>query len=568
MTRATPPETPDKNTSQAGPVSWLKRLLPNTPAGRVTSGDELDSQPDATLVAITAEEKPEAVQTPENGFSGRRLGILLMLGAIFSKLLGLMREIGMAHMFGTTVTADAFRASVAGVLLPLLVFRAETVPIIMIPMYRDWSNNPRIAQLFAALALTVTAIGTLIMGLVLWLSSLWVYALVGGFSAEGQALTRYFLSIMALGMPGAVLINVLSAGEIALGRSRLTTLLASVLNLSIIGGLGAVVVTGQLVALPVAFALAFDGLALWGLVTLAREGVISFRDLRWSECVTVQKEFWRRVAPILTTPIAEQANIWVERLIASRIAVGAVASLDYARTITESAVLFISQPIGMVLLAMPPDANPGEQVDKLSRPLLACSLPPCAWLFIFGPEATTFLFSRGAFNETAVELTGQALRGIALGLWATTLGWVLLRMLNSAGKNRRATLILLVGFAVNIASNFVLYEVPSAKSYGPFLVGFGESLRGFVLLFGSALMLGSMRQVLRLLVMALPATLLMTLIGLWLDNAMEALFPKLMLSGLACVFCILLGLMAMGSGILRQLIERVRGRLGKKFSQR
>ena len=40
------------------------------------------------------------------------------------------------------------------------------------------------------------------------------------------------------------------------------------------------------------------------------------------------------------------------------------------------------------------------------------------------------------------------------------------------------------------------------------------------------------------------------------------------MSSFAMLYGILLGLMAMGSGILRQLIERVRGRLGKKFSQR
>ena len=32
-------------------------------------------------------------------------------------------------------------------------------------------------------------------------------------------------------------------------------------------------------------------------------------------------------------------------------------------------------------------------------------------------------------------LTSQALRGIAVGLWAATLGWILMRILNGAGRN-------------------------------------------------------------------------------------------------------------------------------------
>ncbi len=540
-------------------------FLPDKPTGRVNPGDEATSETDVTLIALAKDDKKDAASgaPKEPIFSSRRLVILLMLGAIFSKMLGLLREVGMAHMFGTTLTADAFRAALTGVFLPLAILQNETVPAVLIPMYRDWRERARIAQRFTALAITVTLLGAIIMAGVAWASSYWVMALVGGFTAEARELTRVFIMILALGMPASVLLNILSAAEIALGRSRLATIRASMLNISMILGLAVVFLTGSVLALPIAFVVAFNGLALWGVITLRREGILSFEDLRWSDVGEVQKEFWRRIRPLLAMPIAEQANIWIERLTASRLGIGAVSAIDYARTITESAVLFISQPLGLALLALPADPKPRERVEKLSRPLLACGLPICVWLAIFGPEVTAFLFSRGAFNQTAVELTGQALRGISIGLWATTLGWVLLRMLNSAGQNRQATVILLAGFVVNMTSNLILAEVPAAKAYGPFIIGAGESLRGFVLLFGSAMVLGCGRLVLRLTVLAMPMTLVMLGLGLWIDQAIDSLLLKLFLSGFVCLVSIIIGLQILGTGIPKLVVDRLRAKFKK-----
>jgi putative peptidoglycan lipid II flippase len=552
---------PDDRAGMRGRLwRWWRGLLPDRPTGRMTRTEEFDTEADMTLLALEAGQAPPP-RAPEPAFSGRRLALLLMLGAMMSKMLGLVREITMAHMFGASVTADAFRAAITGVLMPLVLLQNETVPTVFIPMHRDWQARGNAPRRFAALTIMLTLIGTLIMGVVLLLGSVWVSAFVGGFSPEGQELTRSFITIMALAMPGSVMLNSLSAGEIALGYSRLTTIRASLVNIAIIGGLVVVFFTGNLMALPVSFMLAFDGLAIWGVITLTREGALCFRGLRPADLIEVVHEFWQRVRPLLAMPLAEQANVWIERLTASRLAVGAVSSLDYARTITESAVLFISQPLGLVLLATPPDARPAERMEKLSRPLLAAGLPASVWLGLFGHDVATLLFSRGAFNETAVELTGQALSGIAMGLWAVMLGWVLLRMVNSAGHNARATIVLLVGYAVNILSNLVFYQLPAAKEYGPFIIGIGESMRGAILLIGAAMALGCAMRLLRLIGLALPAAALMLLLGLWVEATIPALLPRLLLSGLACCAAILLGLMMLGPEITVKSLRHVKARI-------
>jgi putative peptidoglycan lipid II flippase len=73
--------------------------------------------------------------------------------------------------------------------------------------------------------------------------------------------------------------------------------------------------------------------------------------LRANTVIAAGVEFARRLRPLIALPIAEQANIWIERTLASRLVTGSVASLDYARTLTESALLLISQPVGYAVLS-------------------------------------------------------------------------------------------------------------------------------------------------------------------------------------------------------------------------
>jgi len=66
----------------------------------------------------------------------------------------------------------------------------------------------------------------------------WINAVVGGFAPETQQLALQFARIMALAMPASVVSACLSAGEIAIGRSRVTTVRASLVNLSVLAGIG------------------------------------------------------------------------------------------------------------------------------------------------------------------------------------------------------------------------------------------------------------------------------------------------------------------------------------------
>jgi putative peptidoglycan lipid II flippase len=237
-------------------------------------------------------------------------------------------------------------------------------------------------------------------------------------------------------------------------------------------------------------------------------------------------------------PLAEQANVWVERLTASRLVTGAVASLDYARSLTESALLLISQPVGMAVLSNHAPKNIHAQIETLVRPLLALTLPTSAFLLVFSTDVVRLIYFRGAFGDEALLLTSHALRGIACGVWAATLGWILIRLLNGAGRNGLAALIIVSGYLVNMAFNGLASAMHPSAGNGMLLLGLGEASRSLVLLGGVVLALQERRKILTLVALAALPALLMAALGILIQGAVADLLPRLFAGGLACLACI------------------------------
>jgi putative peptidoglycan lipid II flippase len=352
----------------------------------------------------------------------------------------------------------------------------------------------------------------------------------------------HFVRMMSLGMPASAIMNVLAAGEIALGRTRLTNIRASILNIAILAGIGLLVLTGDSYTLACSFTLAFNALALWGLFSMWQQGVISFSGLTIGMIAEKGREFFRRLRVLLAVPLAEQGNVWVERLTASRLTTGAVASLDYARSLTESALLLISQPVGMAVLSNHAPKNIQAQIEQLLRPLLALTLPASAFLLVFATDIVRFVYFRGAFGDEALLLTSHALRGIAFGVWAATLGWILIRLLNGAGRNGIAALILVTGYIVNMAFNALSSSLHPAADQGMLLLGLGETSRSLVLLVGVALALEERRRMLALIALASLPALLMAALGLLIQAQVADLLPRLFAGGLACLLCLVVAI--------------------------
>ena len=437
-----------------------------------------------------------------------RLTAFLMGGALLGKLLGFLREIEFARLLGASYVADSFRGALTATLLPISFMQGDMIPSVLIPLHRRWSTEGRAPALLTALMAVFTGISIAITVLVWMFAGWWVDIVVGGFGPDAHAVTVGFVRIMALSMPAATVSGCMSCIEISVGRSRITTIRASLSNVGIMIGIAVMALTGHVTAIAWGYVIAFNLVILYGGIKLWQEGEIVFAAIRPRNARIALGAFFIRMRPLFIQPFADQGNILLERFIGSTLAIGSLASLDYARTLTETALYLVSQPIGYVVLAQHHDeaVTVRSRVMEVARPLLALSMPAALFLFLFAPDIVSLVFQRGVFQDHAVALTASALRGISVGLWASTLGWILIRMINAAGRNGHAARVIVAAYTANIAVNSLAWLL---TSFGVLGLGLGEAARGLTLLGGAALALGCLRPVLVQVVQQLPCLLLL-----------------------------------------------------------
>ena len=213
-----------------------------------------------SLASATPRDEPRAKP------SMRRFTAILMSGALASKVLGLRaRSTRWRRCSAPRWWPMASAAPPRRCLFPVVFLQNESVPAIMIPMHRealktgrssarprrsDDRDRPDGYRPDGGDSVCSASGGS--------------NAIVGGFSPEGRNLTLRIRAHHGYGHAGLGDAECLAAGEIALGRTRLTNIRASLLNVSVLLGIGLLVLTGHVLALAWSFTVAFNGLAVWG----------------------------------------------------------------------------------------------------------------------------------------------------------------------------------------------------------------------------------------------------------------------------------------------------------------
>lgn len=459
-----------------------------------------------------------------------RLAARLFSGAALGKALGFLRELEIARLLGAGIVTDSYRGAMSAVVMPLLPLLGDLVPATIITLHRRWQSEGRALRMQSALCAVFLAFGLLGAALLIACAAPWTELMLAGFSDEAKALTTDFIRVMALVAPALTLLACLAGTELSLGRSRITVLRAAAQNIGVMIGIAVMALTGEVLALAWGFVLGNHAVMLYGGIRLWREGEIGVGCLRCGAMAEAGRTFFGLARPLLTIPVAEQVHQFVERLLASRLAPGTLASVDYARTLSETAQYLVSLPLGYALLSRDTEQHSPVRgrADAIIVPMLALLLPGALFLALFAPDIIHVALARGAFGEAAVASTAAALRGIATGLWAATLGWVLLSMATAEGRSKAALVVMVAGYAANILVNVAL-----AGTLGPAGIGLAEAARGLTLLIGAALALGCLGLLLRRVLQALPPALLVAGLGLLVLQLDAAPLARLALGGLA-----------------------------------
>ena len=361
-------------------------------------------------------DSPPATEARVPGSEIASAALVIGLGNLASRLLGLARELVIAALFGATGPTSAFRTAtrVSTAVYDLLLSGATTSALV--PVFSEYAASGNTADLSRIVStfinLTIVGLGIVVAALVLFAP-----LLVTALGAEpayfdlAVDLTRIALpSILLLGISG-----ILTAALYARRSFRVTALVAAVYNIGII-----------LTALALAPVLSIHavalGLGLGALLQILLQ-LPALRGLRYVPTIDLRHPGVRLVlrlyTPVFVGMLASYAVVVIDTNLAWRTGPDSVAAMAFATTLIQFPIGLVGAATSLAVLpslsrlALRTDAE-GESayVEMLVRGLklvLLLIVPIGAAMVVLREPLIAALFQRLAFDEQATHRTATAL---------------------------------------------------------------------------------------------------------------------------------------------------------------
>ncbi len=363
--------------------------------------------------------------------ASRAASLLIAAGIFLSRIVGLVRERVVATYFGTGVYADVFSAGLRmpNVLQNLL--GEGTLSASFIPVYSELLGQGRTAEagrvagaMFALLLSIAGAISLL--GIVL--APVLVSVFTPGFEGERRELMVTLVRIL-FPMTGILVLSAWALGILNSHRQFFLPYFAPVLwNVAIIGALvafGGRVETGALL-IAAGWGALLGGVLQFGIqlpwvLRLDREIRINTgRNL------PAFKEAVGNAGPAILGRGVVQVSAYVDMVLASLLAVGAVARLRYAQTLYVLPISLFGMSVAAAELPqLSQERGAGsealrERASAAVRRAAFFVVPSCVAFVLLGDVFVAAIYRAGAFNAADVTLVWMILIAYSLGLLAST----------------------------------------------------------------------------------------------------------------------------------------------------
>ncbi|AXK37496.1 virulence factor MviN [Streptomyces armeniacus] len=146
------------------------------------------------------------------------------------------------------------------------------------------------------------------------------------------------------------------------------------------------------------------------------------------------------LAPVALFTLGRQAQVLVERYLASSLPAGAISHLNYAQKVAQIPMVLslmictVTFPVVARALADGEHERARRRVERDLTLATLVVLLGAAYVFAYAPQIIELLFQRGAFTAEDTDATASVMRVYALGLLGHSLVGALVRPYFSAGK--------------------------------------------------------------------------------------------------------------------------------------
>jgi putative peptidoglycan lipid II flippase len=439
----------------------------------------------ATAQATAPESAVATEPGQEEGGLLRAAGLVGILATLGS-LLGFVRDLTIASLFGATGETDAFVVAwtIPETATPLLMEGAMAA--LLIPLFsHELVRRGNFREALGGIVLPLLAV-LLTLTTLTALAAPVVVTLVAPGLAEPEIAERSVrvasLTILLLGISGY-----LSAALRARNRFGWSGSIYIAYNVGIIASILALHATLGVFGAAIGLAVGAACMVVVQLPPFLRTvGVPRPRVRLPSELVERLSVF----VPLATYTLSRHAQVFVERFAGSLLAAGSVTHLNYAGKIGQIPMMLVLTVTAVTMPVLSRTAAAGSSdrfrplVERNFRWVIFLAVPATAFFVAFAGESVRLLFERGAFTPADTTITAGILRVYSLGLLGQVLVGVSVQAIFAVpGKTwrpARAAVVGLVATAGAAAAAAPLFGVQGIALAN----ALGISLTALLLMFG------------------------------------------------------------------------------------
>ncbi len=393
---------------------------------------------------------------------------VVSLFTFLSRVLGLIRDMVIAGLFGSGLTADAFFVAFRIPNLLRRLFAEGSLTIAFIPVFTEYLTKKGKNDAFemARAALTLLSLALTVITLLGVLFSPWIVRIQAfGFGGSGM---KYDLTVLLtrITFPYIFFISLVAFFMGILNSLRHFAAPAAapiLLNAGIIGG--AFLLSPYLSEPIVGVAL---GVFIGGMLQVALQiPWIMKSGMRllplWMPGHPAIRRIGSLMLPAVFGSAVYQFNQFMGTLLASFLPEGSISWLYYADRVVQF-------PLGVFAIAISTAVLPSlsghaaeKDLDEFNRTLshalrlvFFVTIPATLGLISLGGPIISILFQRGAFSAHSAIMTHQALFYYTLGLWAFSGIRILVSAFYAFQDTKTPVKVAIVALVVNIALSLIL----------------------------------------------------------------------------------------------------------------
>ncbi|WP_143414817.1 murein biosynthesis integral membrane protein MurJ [Geobacillus sp. E263] len=391
--------------------------------------------------------------------------ISIMLIIIFSKILGLFREILIAAKFGSNDETDAYftAMTVSSIVIALIL---DTLNTTLIPIFSEIQvkYGKRRVNDYINNIINIVILFSIALILLNYLFSPYIIKLLAsGFTGEKFDITVY---LNRIGFPIILFMGLTIIYKSYLQHNE---------QFSIPAATG-LILNGVYIVFLLFFHSSFgiEGLMVTTLISYLAQLIILLplvykTGYSYKITLNIRDKYVKKTLyltrPVILGSMVYQINTIIDRTLASRLEDGSVSSLNYALTLNWlvisifiTAITTVIYPILSKEVNNPEDDNFKKIVEFGINIVLLITVPVTMGVIILAYPIVQVFFERGAFDSNATHMTVIALIYFSLGLPGIGLRELLSKVFYSIQDTKTPMVNAVIGILLNIVLNTILVK--------------------------------------------------------------------------------------------------------------